>query len=396
VSRYSAGNQLRLLCNGTDYFPALIAAIEAAKTSIFIETYIFADDASARQVASALCAASARGVSVYLTIDSFGSRTYFTAELETLFRAGGVHLSFYRPDVFSMRFRRVRLRRLHRKLALIDGKLAFVGGINVIDDEHSPVLKPPRVDFAVAVQGPVVAQIATAMQWLWRVQRLAHPSQHLPMAEPVNCVTQAVGLQTAKLVLRDNFRFRRDIESAYLTAIRGARQEVLIATAYFFPGVGFRRALIQAAKRGVRVTLLLQDRIEYRLLTHATKALYGQLLQAGIVIHEHEASFLHAKVAVVDGQWATVGSSNIDPLSLLLAREANLCVRDALFANELGGKVRQLIETGAREVTLADWRQRSLGQRLLHWLAFGWARLLIGVFAYDGRGWLEGRFTVKK
>ena len=136
-------------------------------------------------------------------------------------------------------------------------------------------------------------------------------------------------------MIRDNLRYRRDIERAYLAAIRTAKREILIANAYFFPGVRFRRALIAAAQRGVRVTLLLQARVEYLLLHYASRALYGQLLAAGIEIQEYHRSFLHAKVAVVDDHWATVGSSNIDPYSLLMAREANVFVRDPHFADQL-------------------------------------------------------------
>ena len=157
-----------------------------------------------------------------------------------------------------------------------------------------------------------------------------------------------MGTQVAKFTIRDNLRHRRDIERAYLAGVRTARREILIATAYFFPGVRFRRALISAAARGVKVTLLLQARVEYRLLHYASRALYGQLLTAGVAIQEYHRSFLHAKVAVVDSRWATVGSSNIDPYSFLMSREANVFVRDAAFAGELRVELLQMIEAGSR------------------------------------------------
>ena len=143
--------------------------------------------------------------------------------------------------------------------------------------------------------------------------------------------TFAGGQMSAAFLVRDNFRHRRDIETAYMRAIEQAKSEIILAHAYFLPGLDFRHALINAAGRGVRVVLLLQGRVEYFLQHYASRALYGNFLDAGIEIYEYRKSFLHAKVAVIDGHWATVGSSNIDPFSLLLSREANVVVDDEEF-----------------------------------------------------------------
>jgi len=155
------------------------------------------------------------------------------------------------------------------------------------------------------------------------------------------------------MVLRDNLRHRHDIEGAYLQAIAGAQREIIIANAYFLPGRDFRLALIQAVQRGVRVMLLLQGKVEYRVQHYATHALYDQLLAADVEIYEYQPSYLHSKVAVVDGQWATVGSSNIDPFSLLLALEANLAVQDAGFAGELRASLLSAITNDA--IRAGDW-----------------------------------------
>jgi cardiolipin synthase len=160
----------------------------------------------------------------------------------------------------------------------------------------------------------------------------------------------------AAFLERDNVRHRHAIEDAYLEAIAQARDEIIIANAYFLPGRRFRRALEAAARRGVRVTLLLQGRVEYALLHYATLGLYRILLRAGIRVVEYRASFLHAKVAVIDAGWATVGSSNIDPFSLLLAREANIVVRDAGFAADLRRRVLQAIARGGVEIDPKDVR----------------------------------------
>jgi cardiolipin synthase len=184
------------------------------------------------------------------------------------------------------------------------------------------------------------------------------------------------------LVLRDNLRHRHDIEDAYLQAIAGAQREIIIANAYFLPGRVFSLALIQAAQRGIRVMLLLQGRVEYRIQHYATHALYDQLLAEGVEIYEYQPSYLHAKVAVVDGQWATVGSSNIDPFSLLLAREANLVVQDAGFAGELRANLLAAIANDAVRIGDGYDVPRSWMDRLVARISYGIVRLLIGLLGY--------------
>lgn len=270
---------------------------------------------------------------------------------------------------------------------IVDGAIAFVGGINIIDDMNTPGHTPPRVDFAVRVEGPVLVPMVAAAHRLWRVLRVVNlDPRKLP---PLNLAasTLAEGETTAKFLVRDNFRYRRHIERAYLAAIRSARDDVTIACAYFFPGIRFRHELIAAAGRGVRVTLLLQGHVEYAWLRHASKALYGQLLRGGVRIVEYEASFLHAKVAVVDGRWATVGSSNIDPFSLLLAREANVFVRGEAFAARLQAALANMELLGGRVVDPALWSKRNWIARSIDWLAYGFLRGVIGVIGARGARW---------
>jgi cardiolipin synthase A/B len=384
---YSSGNSVSLLRNGTEYFPAVVRAIDEAQVSVYVEAYIFADDASGRVVADALQQAALRGVDVRLVVDGFGTKPYLTETLRDELVASGASLLLYRADVFPMTFRRARLRRLHRKIVIVDGRVAFVGGINIIDDMNTPGHVPPRIDFAVRVEGPILVPICAAATRLWRVMRTLRLGRRTLDALEFTPVIDSVGATTAKFLVRDNFRFRRHIETAYLAAIRTARQDVVIASAYFFPGIRFRRDLIAAANRGVRVTLILQARVEYRLLHYATKALYGQLLAGGVRIVEFERSFLHAKVAVVDKKWATVGSSNIDPFSLLLAREANVFVRNALFASELATELLAIEQNGGRLIDSALWAQRSWFSRLTDWAAYGLVRGLIGMLGARGGRW---------
>ncbi|MBC7709865.1 MAG: cardiolipin synthase ClsB [Rhizobacter sp.] len=387
MQTFIGGNSVTLLRNGEEYFPALISAIERATCSVYIETYIFADDRSGASVADALVAAAVRGADVRVLVDSFGTKPYMTRALAQRLRASGVLLVLYRQDVFPVTWGRARLRRLHRKLVVIDGRFAFVGGINIIDDMNTPGQTPPRIDFAVRVEGPILLPITTAVMRLWRVLRIAQLDS--PMLAPLELApaVQPCGAVKAKFVVRDNLRFRRQIELAYLAALRIARTEVVIANAYFLPGIRFRRALIDAVSRGANVTLILQARVEFRLLRYATRALYGQLLAGGVNIVEYDRSFLHAKVAVVDRSWATVGSSNIDPFSLLWSREANVFVRDVEFASELRRELATLEENGGHRVDPKTWARRGLTERILNWCAYGLARAMTGLLGASTSRW---------
>ena len=374
------GNRLTLLESGAAYFPALEAAIASARHEVYLETYIFADDATGRRIARALAEAAAQGVRTSVLVDGMTVKRYSRGIRDRLL-ASNVSLGIYRPDISPWNFRRTRLRRLHRKLAVIDGCVAFVGGINVIDDMHTPGHKPPRYDYAVRIEGPLVAEIRVEADRLWRLVALSNFKEWWEAAAPLEQPAVS-GFQRAAFLVRDNFRHRSDIEDAYLAAIEGANEEIILASAYFFPGVAFRRALIAAARRGVRVVILLQKRVEYVLLHYASRALYGQLLDGGVQLYEYGASFLHAKVAVVDGRWATVGSSNIDPLSLLLSREANVVADDRRFAQELRERLIERIAAGATPVSRPRWRKNPLGLRVRIWIAYGAARLLMGWFGY--------------
>ena len=381
-----AENQLVLLQSGTAYFPRLCADIDVAQHSVYLETYIFAPDKTGRMIVDALCRAAERGVVVRVLLDGFGSADFSRAWLAELTDAK-VQVQWFRREIspFTLRRSRMRrLRRLHRKLVVLDGEVAFVGGINIINDISSrDHFSSPRLDYAVRVQGAVVGEIHSTMRRLWGVvswanfRRRGKEIRRLvrERAKPV-----APGIA---LVLRDSLRHRRDIENAYLKAMDDARSEIIIANAYFLPGRAFRMGLIQAAQRGVRVMLLLQGRVEYRVQHYATHALYDQLLAAGIEIYEYQPSYLHAKVAVIDGLWSTVGSSNIDPFSLLLAREANLVIEDTGFAAELRSSLLAAIANDALRIGDGNNVSRSLWGRVIARASYGIVRLLIGLLGYD-------------
>jgi len=374
-----SGNQLRLLQNGLEFFPTLIAAIDAAQVEVHLETYIFSTDATAGAVRDALMRAARRGIRVQLLIDGVGSRALSTAWLEGL-KTAGVRVLVYRPLVTGWLSSPRSLRRLHRKLVVIDARIAFIGGMNLIDDFEPVRFAQPRLDFSVEVQGPLLARIHQSVRHLWRLVALTQlrASESPQRIEP-SWLTD--GHVRAAYVVRDNFAHRRDIERVYLAALVRVRKEIILASAYFLPGQRFRKLLKKAAARGVRVQLLVQGHTDHPFYQTAARALYRDLLAAGVEIHEYQASELHAKVAVIDGRWATVGSSNIDPFSLLMAREANIVVEDAGFARDLRQRLQQAI-TQSIPLDPADWQRRSWPQRMVSWLAYGVVRLMLGLAGF--------------
>jgi len=404
------GHRLELLKGGSALFEALVTAVDAARSEVLLETYIFDFNGAAVAVAESLERAATRGVDVRVVVDGFGTGD-IPAEWQRRWKAAGLSWRIYHPARGWRLLLPTRWRRMHRKLCVVDGRTAFCGGINLLDDFVDPnhgALEQPRFDFAVRVTGPLVADAHDTMTRLWLRMQVAREAGQQDARSTLRAVQEAAGAGTdmgdaamtagqlrlgehvgqvgdatdgadpaasgvlAGLVLRDNLRFRRRIEHFYRYAIREAKSEIIIANAYFVPGLHLQRALVAAARRGVRITVLLQGRYEYFMQHHTSRALYGVMLEAGIEIIEYAPSFLHAKVAVFDGihgAIATVGSSNLDPLSLLLAREANVFVRDNAFAAELRDHLLEAIRTAGQRVEPAHHHRRSFAKRMLAWVA---------------------------
>lgn len=356
---YVGGNEVELLQGGDALFPRMCEAIERATREVWFATYIFHDDGAGRRVADALAAAARRGVAVHVVIDGFGSH-HTLHKVRQWMQPAGVQFEIFRPlDRWWSWLQPGQLRRLHQKLCVADEQVAFVGGINVIDDRHDlnhGWSDAPRLDFAVGVTGPLAADVHRTARAMWARANLGHGwrqelmgvlrsaapmDQTLALVRRLRMRAPKAPLEApqqpvrAAFVVRDNLRQRRSIERSYIEAIRAARERVDIAVPYFYPGQGFRRALLKAARRGVHVRLLLQGKVDYRIAALAARALYDELRATGVRIYEYTPAWLHAKVAVVDDEWATVGSSNIDPLSLVLNLEANVVVRDRNFAQAL-------------------------------------------------------------
>jgi cardiolipin synthase A/B len=344
-----SGNRVQLLENGDAYFPAVFDAIDAAERAVVIETFILFEDRVGRDLQQHLIDATARGVEVNLTVDGFGSPDLSSDFISALTDAG-VRLHIYEPTPPVRELK--PLRRLHRKIVVVDGRVAFVGGINVSEDHLESFGVRAKQDYAVRIEGPVVEHIHR-----FAYQALAPVQRRLKMERPVSRKgSQAASRSTAcnqqklpgraevAFLSRDNHHHRTDIERAYRMAIRTARDTVLIANAYFFPGYRLLRDLRRAASRGVTVQLMLPKDPDVRIARVAARLLYESLMKDGVTIHEYCRRDMHCKVAVVDGIWTTVGSTNLDPLSLSLNLEANVLIRDAEFASTLQRRLQHLIE----------------------------------------------------
>ncbi len=408
---FTGGNQAQLLRGGREMFPALIQAIEEARQSVWMANYLTSTEGQAARVLDALGAAAERGVAVHLVVDGVGSRTVPETTWRTL-RNRGVGVAVYRPvKGLTSAFNSQNWRRMHLKLCVVDEAQGFVGGINLIDDYFDLThgwASEPRLDYAVQLQGPALTPMQHTVRAMWTRATVGHDWREdvidwlkvpgrMRRLKQLRGVWQQVRLRLtpdeqgqlkAKVhdhhpmrcafVLRDNLRQRRTIERASVQAIQQARHHVDIITPYFYPGRALKRALRQAAERGVKVRLLLQGKVDYRIAAVAARVLYDDLQRHGVRIHEYQAAWLHAKVLCVDDEWVTVGSSNLDPLSMLVNLEGNVIVRDRGFAQtvaqalalDFANSVEVPPPTGGPQPRSWRWRRAAVA-----WAAKAYLRL---------------------
>jgi cardiolipin synthase len=377
TASYSHGNQLSLLHQGEQFFPALISACDRALSEIYIETYIFALDPTGLRVKAALLRAVRRGVSVQLVVDWLGTGDDTIAQLRAELEPAGVRLLVFNPW-----FQR-GIVRMHRKIAVIDQRIAFLGGLNInddwiTDDGSAEPLPAARWDFAVSVSGPLVQTIHAEVLAQW--QRLGPRPLRTRLESFRQYVSsrqawRAVEVAEAAFVVRDNLRNRKAIQRALLQALGRARSSALLVTPYFAPGRKLRKAMVHAAQRGVEVVLLIGVG-QFAMQDAVAQSFYPRLVRAGVRIVEYRRTQLHGKLAVIDGEWATVGSSNFDGLSLFVNHEANIVVRDVGFAASLQGMIRAAVAEGVT-ITDDDVARLSLPRRLWNRFAYGLYRVVL-------------------
>lgn len=369
IVRYTSGNRLKLLQNGADFFPELIKAIDNATSRIYLETYIFFPDETGRRVIDALKRAVSRKVDVHVIIDWLGTGPRLCRLLKEELGNSGIQC-----HVFNRWFKRGFVR-LHRKLCVVDQKIAFVGGINILNDlrydyNRKQMLDLPRQDFAVRVEGALAGMVYREAIRLWEETGKLSLRERLGRYHALyfNERMQDARTALAGFIVRDNFRNRRTIQRAYLKAMGMARDRILLVTPYFAPGKRFRNALASAASRGVEVILLIGSG-EFRVQDSVAKSFYPKLLEDGIRVYEYRKTQLHGKVAVIDDKWATVGSSNCDGLSLFLNHEANIVVRDEAFAGDLSRRIGHVVSE-AVPICKENFMDRTWYKRLWYDTAF--------------------------
>jgi cardiolipin synthase len=362
-NRWVGGNRVELLENGEQFFPRVFDAIRHAQREVIVETFILFEDEVGKELHGALRAAAQRGVKVDLMIDGFGSPDLSDEFIEGLTSAG-VKVRVFDP---AQRFLGQRLnvfRRMHRKITVVDGTRAFVGGINFSADHLLEFGPKAKQDYAVELAGPIVTEIhrfvlraiaigGKGRRWFRHRLRAAPPQANAP-----------AGDAEVQFVTRDNRRHTDDIERHYRAAIRSARQRIVIANAYFFPGYRLIKEMRRAARRGVDVRLILQGEPDMPIVKTAASMLYHHLLHAGVRIYEYCERPLHGKVALADEQWSTVGSSNLDPLSLSLNLEANVVVRDRAFNQVMWERLDRLRREHCQQIQTSDLTEWS-GWRLV-------------------------------
>ena len=381
MTRWVSGNQFTLLENGEAYFARVFACIAAARREVVLETFILFEDKVGLALQAALLQAALHGVQIDVTVDGYGSPDLSPEFISALTRAG-VRVHVFDPSPRLWGWRTNLFRRLHRKIVVIDGERAFVGGINYSADHLSDYGAEAKQDYAVEIEGPIVGQIHEfVLSALAAGQRDASGNSVGRLDERQSRPAQGseprwranpslAGNAAAIFVTRDNHRHTTDIERHYRIAIRSAKRRVVIANAYFFPGYRLLKELRRAARRGVDVRLILQGEPDMAIVKIAASMLYHHLLSAGVHIYEYSERPLHGKVAVSDDEWATVGSSNLDPLSLSLNLEANVIIKDLAFNRLLSERLEHLVQHSCRQIGPIDLIEPSWWRVLRSFFVF--------------------------
>ncbi len=358
------GNCIRLLKDGVEVFPAMLSAIRQAEHEILLEMYWFADDRLGRRFAEALSERAQAGLKVLIIYDAFGSLKSSAAHWEGL-RQAGCQIYEYHP-FFPLRLKRLGLRD-HRKLLVIDGRHGFTGGLN-LGNQWAPEEEGGGGwrDDALSIEGPVVGQMREIFLHTWERRGRRWFRNH-PSPRPLN--------RPRLRLLANHFRARRSIRNAYIIAFQEALRSICVSNAYFLPDRLLRRSLINAAKRGVHVRILLPGRSDVRLVQLAGQHLYSRLLKAGVEIYHYTGRNLHSKSAVVDRRWSTLGSFNLDYRSWLYNLEINVAIEDRYIGRQMEARFEEDLGR-AEQVKLEPWRCRSWWIKMMEWFAWKLRRWL--------------------
>lgn len=376
--KYSENNRVSLITGGRSYFDQLIALISGAEETVYLQTYIFAEDETGDAVVKALVDASQRGVQVFLMVDGYASQSLSKHFIHNL-KVQGVKFKFFQPLFRSRKF--YLGRRLHHKLCVIDLRYALVGGINIANHYNDIHGNPPWLDFALRVEGDIVQDLFVLCQKTWNGFQ---PMKRIPKIK--NAPTFSIPeVAKSKVRMRRNDWVRRldEISLSYLELFRGAKSRIIILSSYFLPGRIFRRALRNARNRGVEITVIVAGISDVKIAKMAERFMYEWLLSNGIKIYEYNRTVLHGKLAICDEDWITLGSFNVNDISTYASVELNLDVKNPAFARELKQHLENNVISHSTLITDSYMATHTHWlQRFIHWSAFATIRTLIYFFTF--------------
>lgn len=366
------GNKVKLIKGGKEYFDLLVQLISSAQHSIHLQTYIYDDDETGAAVATALKNAAQRNVKVFVLADGYASQVMGKRFIENL-RAAGVYFRFFEPILKNRYF--YFGRRLHHKVVVADGITALVGGRNITNRYNDLNGRPAWLDFALLVQGPVVQQLCDVCVKTWIGQSQKRTAV---WCEENSFTSAAADCNSAVRVrLNDWVRRHNEISGTYIEMLRKAKKEVTIFCSYFLPGRFMRRLLAGAAKRGVVIKVVTAGPSDVLLAKYAERWLYDWLLRNNIQLYEYQPTVLHAKIAVCDSEWLTVGSYNINNISAYASIELNADVYDAAFAAGVQQQLDGIIQQQCIAITKAFHRShKNIFRQFIRWASYEMIRLI--------------------
>ena len=369
----STPEQLRLIKGGKEYFDLLKELIEKAKESIYFQTYIFDEDETGTEVAEALKAAARRNVAVFLLVDGYASKDLSKSFISNL-REAGIKFRLFAPLLKSKYF--YLGRRLHHKIVTVDSKFSLVGGINISNRYNDLPGQPAWLDWAVYAEGEISEELAKICESRFlpmSMKRFVKRKRHAVVKNKMGC---------AKVNVNDWVRGKREITRSYIEMFGRAKDRIIILSAYFLPNDQFRKKLRAAARRGVKVQVILAGTSDIKVAKYAERYMYRWLLKNGIEIFEYGKSVLHGKMATCDGEWITVGSYNINTISAYASIELNLAISDPAFARQAEQQLNEIMLKDCVKITSHNlnaygWLTKT-GQRAAYYLY----RVLFFIFTF--------------
>jgi cardiolipin synthase len=378
-AEYSAVNKVQLIRGGREYFDLLIHLINKATDSIHLQTYIYDDDETGRQVADALKAAVKRNVSVHLLADGYASQVMAKNFIKEL-KEAGVYFRFFEPVFRSKYF--YFGRRMHHKVFVADTKYALVGGINITNRYNDMPGKPAWLDFALYAEGEIARDLCVLCWKTWNNFPL---NMGITPCEEKQIYFVFSDKETSPVRMRRNDWVRRknEISAAYREMFRNARSHITIICSYFLPGKMIRKLLSNAAKRGVNIKIITAGPSDVMLAKHAERWMYDWLLRNKIELYEYQPAVLHAKVAVCDGEWVTIGSYNVNDISAYASIELNLDVRHAGFSAEVEQKLEAIIKNECVRITKEKHvGTKNIFKQFIRWFSYEFIRLGLYMFTF--------------